>query len=105
MRYGVRDEPEYTATHKREMLTIWSGPFYETYEGTALSLPNGQGYMVTTYNDGEKVRVLCPSPRTSENFHEVDNAISEALTRYHQERGAFQMVECAGPTIDHITAA
>lgn len=76
MGFYVRDDT--MPGRKREYLTVWTGPFASEYEGQAVTLPKGDGYMVTRYN-GEKVRVTCPTPRTDDNFTEIDNAISEAL--------------------------
>jgi hypothetical protein len=47
MRYGVMDDYDYTSTHKRERLLIWSGPFASVREGEAYSshrckLPSGR---------------------------------------------------------------
>lgn len=76
MRVAVRDE--YTPRFGRQELTLWSGGFASTYEGHALELPRHDGYMVTTYA-GAKIRVACDSPRTDDNFHEVDASINAAL--------------------------
>lgn len=84
--YGVAADYEYTATHKRERLAVWSGPFCSVYEGEAFSLPKGDGYMVTTYN-GDKVRVVCPTPRTDDNYLAVDAAIADALRGFYGETG------------------
>ena len=85
--YGITEDYDYTSTHKRERLMIWSGAFMSTYEGEALSLPNGAGYMVTVYGsyflEPVKVRVACPSPRTDANYQEVDAAIGAALNTHH----------------------
>lgn len=62
----------------REQLTLWSGQFCSEYEGSALQLPQRNGYMVQTW-DGRKVRVECESPRTEDNYLRVDEAINEAL--------------------------
>lgn len=79
-RYGIIDDYEYSAAHRRERLTVWSGPFASVWEGEAYSLPRGNGYMVTTY-DGEKIRVTCPTPRNDENYLAIDAAINDALNR------------------------
>lgn len=88
--YGVMTDYEYTATHKRERITVWSAPFASVYEGEGYSLPNGAGYMVTTYN-GDKVRVACPAPRNETNYNVVDKAIAAALNAHHNARGAVRM--------------
>jgi hypothetical protein len=76
--YGIRDE--YTPTFGRQNLTLWSGPFSSTFEGTARELPNHNGFMVAlTY--GSKVRVECDAPRTSDNYQEVDAAICDAVMK------------------------
>lgn len=82
--FGVASDDDYTATHKRERLVIWSGPFMSNYEGEAFTLPGGDGYMVTTYG-GDKVRVECPTPRTDANFQAVDDAISSSLVAHYGE--------------------
>ena len=79
-KYGVRSEYEYNATHKRDCITVWSGPFYPDYEATGLALPGNAGYMLTLYFGG-KVRVECPCPRTDENYQEVDAAVCAAMDR------------------------
>lgn len=84
--FGVASDDDYTETHKRERLTVWSGPFSSVYEGVAFTLPKGDGYMVTTYN-GDKVRVVCPTPRTDDNFQAVDDAIASALRAHYGEEG------------------
>lgn len=81
-RYGVTTDYDYNQTHKRERLRLWSGTFFDQFEATALSLPNGAGYMLTVYA-GQKIRVSCPAPRTDANYQQVDTALSEALTAYY----------------------
>lgn len=76
--YGIIEDYDYNQTHKRHRLTLWSGMFASVREGEAYSLPNGKGYMVRL-EYGEKVRVSCPSPRNSENYMHVDEAINRAL--------------------------
>ena len=90
--YGITTDYEYTSTHQRERLLVWSPPFFSVFEGEALSLPNGAGYMVTTYN-GDKVRVACPSPRTDANYQEVDDAIGAALNAHHTAKEAAYVAE------------
>ena len=77
-RFGIMTDYDYNETHKRERLTIWSGPFASVREGEAYSLPKGDGYMVTLEYGG-KVRVTCPTPRTDATYIEVDAAINKAL--------------------------
>jgi hypothetical protein len=84
MRYGVMEDYDYTSTHKRERLVIWSGAFASVREGEAYTLPKGDGYMVTLEYGG-KVRVSCPTPRTDANYLEVDTKINETLIRYRLE--------------------
>jgi hypothetical protein len=76
--YGVRTEYDRNEGRKRDHLTVWSGPWYSVYEAAGVSLPRGDGYMLTTYN-GKKVRVTCPTPRTDENYQQIDAAVSAAL--------------------------
>lgn len=82
--YGVSTDYEYSADHKRQRITVWSGSFYGVFEADGLSLPNDAGYMLTTYN-GEKVRVACPAPRNEDNYQEVDAAVSAALNAHYGE--------------------
>jgi hypothetical protein len=88
--YGVTTDYEYSATHKRHRLMVWSPPWFSVFEAEGYSLPNGKGYMLTTYN-GDKVRVSCPAPRNSNNYEAVDAAISDALNAHHAAIGTFQM--------------
>lgn len=76
--YGVATDYDSNDGRKRDYLTVWSGPFFSVWEAVGVSLPKGDGYMLTTYN-GVKVRVVCPTPRTDANYTEVDAAISAAL--------------------------
>ena len=79
MKFSVASDYAYNATHKRDCVTVWSGQFCDTWEATGFSLPSG-GYSLTLYG-GEKVRVPCPSPRTQDNYQEVDAAISSAIAK------------------------
>lgn len=83
-RYGIIEDYDYNATHKRKRLTLWSGPFASVREGEAYSLPKGDGYMVTL-EYGDKVRVECPVERTNENYIEQDKAINDALNKHRLE--------------------
>lgn len=89
--FGVTTDYEYAVTHKRQRLTVWSGPFYATFEAHALSLPLGRGYMLTTYN-GDKVRVKTHL-RGEDNWREVDAAIARALTIHYKAVGAKTLAE------------
>jgi hypothetical protein len=80
--FGIMMDEEYNLTHKRKRMTIWSGPFASVLEGEGLSLPKGDGYMITTYH-GEKVRVECPVERTDANYEEQDKAINDALNKHY----------------------
>jgi len=82
MRFGITTDYEYSATHKRHRLDVWSGAWFSAWEATALELPKHDGYMLTTYS-GDKLRVTCPAPRTAENYESVDAAISAALNAYY----------------------
>jgi hypothetical protein len=84
--YGVIVDYDYSSTHKRERLTVWSPPWMSVFEAEGYSLPHGGGYMLTTYN-GDKVRVSCPAPRTAENYTTVDAAISAALNAHFSTNG------------------
>lgn len=92
---------DYAASHKRHRIVVWSGPMYKTFEAEGLSLPWGQGYMLTTYN-GDKVRVKCSAPRDPLNSEEVDLAIRSALLAHYKKVGAVlatdsaQITEVAG---------
>ena len=74
MGLSIRDE--YDTRSGRQRLTLWSGSFCSDYEGEAVELPKHDGYMVDVY--GKKFRVHCASPRTEENYKEVDAAITNA---------------------------
>ena len=87
--YGVSTDYEWTG--KRDRITVWSGGFMGTFEAEGMSLPNGDGYLLTTYNDGYKVRVTCPVPRDETNFLEVDSAINEAMNAYERKRGSLKL--------------
>lgn len=84
-RIGVRDE--YAPTFGRQNLTLWSGGFSSDFEGWAHELPNHNGFMVTLDHMlwSEKVRVECPSPRTDDNYEEVDEAINKAVASLREE--------------------
>ena len=77
---------EYNADHKRERITVWSGPFMGTFEAEGYSLPGRDGYMLTTYN-GDKVRVAC-AMRNEQTYEVVDKAVSEALAVEYARIGA-----------------
>jgi hypothetical protein len=72
MTIQVRDE--YAPQFGRQLLTLWSGSFADCYLGSALELPQRNGYMVTM--GGRKLRILCESPRTDENYQSVDAALA-----------------------------
>lgn len=78
--YAIATDYDYNRTHKRHRVTIWSGAYCSDFEGQGDSLPNRDGYSLTM-NDGRKLRVACPCPRTQDNFVEVDLAITLALER------------------------
>lgn len=81
--FGITTDYEYRADHKRDRLNVWSGPFMGVWEASGLSLQDG--YMLTTYN-GEKIRVECPTPRTDDNYPEIDRAINDALNAHYGDR-------------------
>lgn len=84
--YGIRDE--YDPHFGRQRLTMWSGAFCSVFEGWATELPKHDGYMVELEYVG-KIRVSCESPRTDENWTEVDDAIRagiETLEKRHSVR-------------------
>jgi hypothetical protein len=85
-RFGVAKDYDYSREHKRERLTIWSGPFASVFEAVAYSLPNGNGYMLTTYHGG-KVRVTCPTPREDNTYERIDSAINSALNAHFNNGG------------------
>jgi len=78
--YGVA--AAYRKMFGREVIEVWTGPFMLTWEAEGVALPKGDGYMLKTYA-GHKVRVTCPSPRTDDNYEEVDRAINDALNNYY----------------------
>lgn len=74
---GVTDLPP---RFGRERLRLWTGAFMSDPVGVAEELPKRDGYMVTVGQYGwVKVRVTCPSPRTNNNYREVDAAIAAAF--------------------------
>ncbi len=79
--FGLIEDYDYNATHKRKRFTIWSGPFASVREGVAYSLPKGDGFMVTTEYGG-KIRVTCPVERTDANYKEQDKAFNDALNEH-----------------------
>lgn len=83
-RYGITEDYEYNATHKRKRLMLWSGSFMSDYEGEALSLPKGDGYMANL-GYGDKVRVTAPVERTDANYQEQDKAFNDALNKQRLE--------------------
>lgn len=86
--YGVRTEYDYNADHKRFKVTLWSGSFYSTPEGEALALPSGVGWSLWPFPAmGGSVRVLAPTPRTEDNYREVDAALSDALNQWYIDNG------------------
>lgn len=85
IRYGVVHDYDYTASHKRERLSIWSSSFMSQYEGEAYTLPKGDGYMVHV-EYGPKLRVQCPTPRTDANYVEVDAAINKAINDHYRAK-------------------
>lgn len=83
IRYGVRDE--YKPRFGRQVLTLWTGPFSEQYEGYAWELPKRDGYMVRL-DYSEPVKVLCPTPRDEETYVQVDAAINAALNNVNESK-------------------
>lgn len=73
--YGVTTDYDRNDGRRRDYLRVWSGPRYHTWEADGVSLPRGDGYMLTTYN-GDRVRVSCPTPRTDETFQQINAALS-----------------------------
>lgn len=88
-RYGIATDYEWTG--KRDRLIVWSGSFMSTFEAEGIELPKGDGYMLTTYNDGDKVRVTCPTPRNEHNYLEVDAAINSAMNDYEAKRRSVKL--------------
>lgn len=82
--YGVATDYDRNEGRKRDYIRVWSGPFYSVFEADGVSLPGGDGYMLTTYN-GKKVRVSCPTPRNDKNWQQVDAAVSAALRAHYGE--------------------
>jgi hypothetical protein len=79
--YGLIEDYDYNAPHKRKRFTVWSGPFASVLEGEALSLPKNDGFMITLYH-GDKVRVECPVERTDATYVEQDKAFNDALNKH-----------------------
>lgn len=84
MRYGITEDHEYNATHKRKRIMVWSGMWMSDFEGEAFSLPKGDGFMVNL-GYGEKVRVTCPVERTDATYIEQDKAFNVALNKHRLE--------------------
>lgn len=82
--YGVTTNYDKTL-FGREVIDVWSGSFMSDWEAEGVALPKGDGYMLKTYA-GDKLRVTCEAPRTNDNFMRVDEAISNAMKRYYEER-------------------
>lgn len=95
MKFGVVTDYDYAATHKRDRLHVWSGPFFSVYEATGMERPNHKGYTLTTFA-GEKIRVDCPSPRREDNYTLVDAAIGAAMLRYYESGGCGKL-DCGQP--------
>ena len=95
--YGVATDYDRNVDKKRDYLTVWSGSFMGVWEAEAVSLPKGDGYMLTTYN-GDKLRVTCPTPRNDETYQEIDAAIGAALNAHHAARGAFSLSDLEAVT-------
>lgn len=80
-RYGITEDHEYNATHKRKRIVIWSGTFSDQYEAEAFSLPKNNGFMIDT--GYAKIRVECPVERTDATYEEQDKAINDALNAHY----------------------
>lgn len=87
MYYYVASDDQYNATHKRDRLTIWTGPFASEFIADATSLPKRDGYMIVT-RAGKRIRVACEVGRTDANFSAIDSAINAALTAQLTETSA-----------------
>jgi hypothetical protein len=85
--FGVCTDYEANRGRKRDHVTVWEGPFADQYVASGVSLPRGNGYMLTL-DWGDKVRVTSPTPRTDDNYHEVDAAINAALTAHYARKAA-----------------
>lgn len=87
--FGTRTEE--TKSTKRETITVWSGSFMSTFEAEGYANHGAKTYSLTTYN-GDAVPARLPegvtAPRTNENFHQIDAAISDALSRHYAQIGA-----------------
>ena len=94
-RFGLIEDYDYNATHKRKRFTIWSGPFASVREGEMYSLPNGKGFMITL-EYGDKIRVECPVERTNTTYIEQDKAINDALNAYYDEHYGPSLVPESG---------
>jgi hypothetical protein len=80
--YAIATDYDRNEGRKRDYLTVWSGGFLSDYEASGVSLPRGDGYMLTLAYGG-KVRVTCPTPRNEDNWQAVDAAVSAALTAHN----------------------
>ena len=85
--FGIREEESAGETTP---ITVWSGPFYETFEASGRAVNGARRITLTTYN-GDKVVVRLPDgvtlPRTDDNFQAIDRSISWALQDHYDERG------------------
>ena len=75
--YGITTDYEYSSTHKRERLTIWSPPFFSVFEGDAEACPG----RLWSPQDGS-VTTLCVPPTVT------------ALALYGYNRQAPQTGHC-----------
>lgn len=93
-RFSVITDCEYSATHKTDRITVWSGTFASTFKAEGVSRPRNaarSGYTLTTYN-GDRVSVDCPTPRNEANYQAVDRLVSRALNAHYRLIGATKLV-------------
>ncbi len=89
VRFGIIKDYDYSATHKRERLTIWAGMFDSEYIGEAYSMPKRDGYRIFL-EYGDTVNVYCPHGRDDDNYQEIDKAINDALNVYRQGKAGIR---------------
>ena len=85
--FGICEEE---SAGKMTPITVWPGPFYETFEASGRAVNGARRITLTTHN-GDKVVVRLSDgltfPRTDNNYRTIDRCISWALQDHHDELG------------------
>lgn len=86
MRYGITTDYD-ESTERTQAISVWSGPFCDTYAAGGRIRKGARAATLTTYN-GDKVRVIFPDGisgfRDTDTYQAIDDAISEALNAHHE---------------------